>query len=112
MTHKKRFISTIERKPVDYPAAWLGMPHPDSVQKFLDYFQAETIEEIRYKLGDDCYTVSMPYHSPVSDAIETALDFSKVSTEGRNLNKPGFFPPASTPFIRYRLSPEICSRKI
>ena len=69
MNHIERFYATIERKPVDRPASWLGLPDQSSFKGLFDYFNVKSINELKEKLGDDIYPVEMPYHSPDSNAI-------------------------------------------
>jgi uroporphyrinogen decarboxylase len=94
MTHKERFLATIERKAVDRPASWLGLPHPHSIPSLLKYFKVSDLNELSVILNDDIYPVEMPYHSPTSDAIYAAFPFAKkgdYNPEHRTLNSPGFF---------------------
>ena len=94
MTHKERFLATIERKPVDRPASWLGLPHPHSIPELLKYFKVADLDELSIILNDDIFPVEMPYHSPTSDAIYSAFPFAKkgdYNPEHRTLNSPGFF---------------------
>ena len=97
MTHKERFLATIERKPVDRPSSWLGLPHPDSVPALLKHFRVSDLDQLRVVLDDDIYPVEMPYHSPSADAIYAAFPFAKkgdYNPEHRTLNSPGFFENA------------------
>ena len=94
MTHKERFHATVERRPVDYPASWLGIPATSAVPRLLEYFGVSNLDALRAKLNDDVYPVELPYHSPFSDAIYMAFDFAKVGhlvDEERTLNTPGRF---------------------
>jgi len=94
MDHKERFIATIEREPVDRPACFLGLPTSDGWKVLMKYFGCSTKDEVRARMGDDIYPVEMPYHSPVSENVYTALQFSKASLnteEHRTLNSPGIF---------------------
>lgn len=94
MNKMDRFYATIERRPVDRPASWLGLPVPEAEPGLLEYFNAENIEQLKYIIDDDIYPVDIPYHSPVSDSIAEALDFKKESEgmpDGRTLTAPGFF---------------------
>ncbi len=94
MTHKERFLATIERKPVDRPSSWLGLPHPNSIPSLLKHFKVSDLDELRIILDDDVYPVEMPYHSPTADAIYAAFPFAKkgdYNPDHRTLNSPGFF---------------------
>jgi uroporphyrinogen decarboxylase len=100
MDHKERFYATVARQSVDRPASWLGLPDPKAVPNLLKYFGAKYINEVRTIIDDDLYPVSLPYHSPVSDAIEMAFDFAhkgKSDPEHRTLNSPGFFENVTDP---------------
>lgn len=94
MTSRERFHATIERRPVDRPASWLGIPAHAAVPQLLEYFAVTDLDALRLKLGDDVYPVELPYHSPFSDAIYMAFDFAKsghLADEERTLNSPGCF---------------------
>lgn len=100
MEHKERFFATVERKPVDRPASWLGIPAPSAYDNLFRHFKVNSVEELKCKLDDDVYAVEMPYHSPVSDSIAGALDFAKQQRGGkddRTLTAPGFFEDYSDP---------------
>ncbi len=103
MTHLERFYATVERKPVDYPASWLGLPVPDAHQSLKEYFGIKSIEEMTNAVNDDVYPVELPYHSPTSNAIYAAFDFAKDFESGRDddyertLTAPGFFENYSDP---------------
>ena len=93
MTHKERFLATIERKAVDRPASWLGLPHPHSLPALLSYFKVPELTALSKILDDDIFPVEMPYHSPTSDAIYSAFPFAKkgdYNPEHRTLNFPAF----------------------
>ena len=77
MTHKERFYATIERKDVDRPASWLGIPTPEATKNLIEYFQVKNLYEITQIIEDDLYPVELPYHSPTSDAIYMAFDFTQ-----------------------------------
>ena len=96
MTHKDRFHATIERRPVDRPACWLGLPAPEAHPGLFAHFGVDSVDSLRVKLGDDVYPVELPYHSPVSDAIYAAFPFAKEDI-GRTLTAPGFFEDFSDP---------------
>lgn len=100
MNHIERFYATIERKPVDKPASWLGLPVPKSYEGLFRHFKVNSIDQLKFKLDDDIYPVEMPYASPASNQICTALNFS-ANTAGaqdeRTLTAPGFFEAYSDP---------------
>jgi uroporphyrinogen decarboxylase len=94
MTRQERFHATIERRCVDRPACWLGIPAPAAVPMLLRHFGARDLNGLKERIDDDVYPVELPYHSPVSDAIYMAFDFAKkghLSNEERTLNSPGWF---------------------
>jgi uroporphyrinogen decarboxylase len=99
MNHLERFLATVERKPVDRPATWLGIPDPKALPNLFAYFGVSNITNLKKRLDDDIYPVAMPYHSPVADAVELALNFTKdpLSPDERTLTKPGFFEDYSDP---------------
>ena len=94
MNKKERFIATIERKPVDKPSSWLGIPDNKALPGLYNYFNATDFADFKNKIDDDVWVVELPFHSPVSDAIYAAFDFSKKyehNIEDRTLTSPGFF---------------------
>ena len=94
MNHKERFYATIERRPVDRPASWLGMPVSNALPGLFEYFKVKNMVELKQKLDDDIWPVDVPYHSPVSDHIACAFDWAKEGQsnyEERTLTTPGFF---------------------
>ncbi|MDR2938155.1 MAG: uroporphyrinogen decarboxylase family protein [Prevotellaceae bacterium] len=100
MTHLERFLATVERRAVDYPASWLGIPHPDALANLYTHFGVKTEDELKAKINDDVFAVEMPYHSPTSNAIYAAFDFAKDkhgNPEERTLTAPGFFEDFSDP---------------
>jgi len=96
----ERFIRTIERKPVDRPACWLGLPHPYSVPALLEHFGAADLHELKLAVGDDIYTIEVPYRSPNASAIYAAFDWYRdgnVDAVERTLTAPGFFYNSEDP---------------
>lgn len=94
MTHCERFAATVERRPVDRPCTWLGIPDPAAIPGLCSYFKVPDIASLIRVLDDDIVPVELPYHSPVGDAIYAAFDFAKkgrTRREHRTLNSPGFF---------------------
>ncbi len=95
MTHKERFLATIRRQSVDYPASWLGLPVPSARQILFDYFKVNSEAELKALLDDDVYPIEVPYKNPPTNDIGCALNFAKVhdslNQEERTLTAPGFF---------------------
>ena len=60
MNHIERFYATIERRPVDRPAAWLGIPDESALPKMYEYFGVDNMKDLKARLGDDIYPVEMP----------------------------------------------------
>jgi len=94
MDHIERFYATIERRAVDRPASWLGIPDGSALPGLFKYFKVENYIALKAKLNDDIFPVEMPYHSPTSNAIYAAFNFAKKtpgSIDQRTLTAPGFF---------------------
>lgn len=94
MTRRERFIRTVERLDVDYPASWLGMPTEVAMPNLLQHFKAKDLRELKISLGDDVWTVDVPYHHPPANHVACAFDFAKSAGsdyEERTLTAPGFF---------------------
>ena len=53
MNSIERFYATIERRPVDRPASWLGIPEKHAVPALLNYFNVSDIAQLKRKIGDD-----------------------------------------------------------
>jgi len=100
MTKKERFFATIERRPVDRPASWLGIPATSALPRLLSHFHATDLAGLKRAIGDDVWPVELPYHSPTADAIYMAFDFAKKghhANEERTLNSPGWFEDITDP---------------
>src|ERR1035441_7716992 len=100
MTRRARFHATIERRQVDRPACWLGIPMPAAMPALLRHFKVADLNSLKERIGDDVYPVELPYHSPVSDAIYMAFDFAKkgrLANDERTLNSPGWFEEITDP---------------
>jgi uroporphyrinogen decarboxylase len=100
MKHLERFTLTVDRKPVDRPASWLGLPDKKAYKGLYDYFGVKSIDELKTILDDDVYPVELPYHSPTSNAIYAAFDFAKkhvLEPDDRTLTTPGFFEDYEDP---------------
>ncbi len=101
MDHKERFLRTIERKPVDRPATWIGEPVHDAIPALLKHFGASSFADLKRRVGDDVYHVNVPYESPTSSHVAAAFDFAKKDVnrnyEERTLTAPGFFEDYEDP---------------
>ncbi|MBP3652480.1 MAG: methyltransferase [Clostridia bacterium] len=95
MNSIERFYATIDRKPVDRPACWLGDPTPAAAEKLCEYYKVADIKELKKICGDDFYAVEIPYHSPTCNAIFATFDWymngSNVDVEPRTLTADGCF---------------------
>ncbi|MCG8311163.1 MAG: uroporphyrinogen decarboxylase family protein [Cytophagales bacterium] len=100
MDRKERFYATIERKPVDRPASWLGLPVPQAMPGLYRQFRVNTYDELKEKIGDDIYPVDVPFNCPPMNHIACAFDFAQKgvsSNEERTLTAPGFFENFTDP---------------
>jgi uroporphyrinogen decarboxylase len=98
MTHRERVLKTIERRPVDYPASWLGIPTKDALPGLFEYFGVNDLLGLKKKIDDDLFTVDIPYVSPNSNHVAFAFDFARQGqkdTSERTLTNPGFFAKVS-----------------
>lgn len=97
MNSIERFMATVERKPVDRPAAWLGMPDIHAQPALFEYYGVKNLHELKVAVGDDFYAVEVPYKSPTASAIYAAFDWymdGDVDAEERTLTTPGCFAEA------------------
>lgn len=99
MNHKERFYATIERKSVDRPACWLGMPLPSAYNNLFAYFKVKNLRELKLKIDSDIWEVEVPFNQPPNNNIGMAFDFPKKnqSMENRTLTAPGFFEDYTDP---------------
>ncbi len=100
MSKKERFIATIERKPVDRPAWWLGEPTATALPAILKYFGVDNEEALKRRLDDDIYNINVPYSSPAGNHIATAFNFAKNEDENyleRTLTDAGYFEDREDP---------------
>lgn len=94
MNSREGFFRTIERKEVDRPACWLGMPDINAQEALMKEFGVKSLHELKLAIGDDVYTVEVPYQSETASAIYAAFDWykdGKVDDHERTLTAPGFF---------------------
>ena len=97
MNSLERFYATAERRPVDRPAAWLGMPDPQALPGLFSYYGVKDIHELKMAVGDDFYAVEVSYESETAHAIYAAFDWYKngeVDAMNRTLTAPGCFHDA------------------
>lgn len=97
MNSLERFYATVDRKPVDRPAAWLGMPDIFAQPALFDYYGVKNMHELKLAVGDDFYAVEVPYQSPTASAIYAAFDWymdGNVDAEDRTLTADGCFKDA------------------
>ncbi|MBN1676562.1 MAG: methyltransferase [Kiritimatiellae bacterium] len=100
MSHVERFRATVDRKPVDRPCTWLGIPDPGAHRRLFEHFGVASLPELIEALDDDIVPIDLPYHSPTADAVYAAFDFAqkgRVPREHRTLNSPGFFEDRTDP---------------
>lgn len=100
MKHIERFLATVERRPVDRPAAWLGLPTGEATPGLLNYFGAANIAAVKTIMDDDIWPIEVPYHCPPANYIACAFDFAKKNQAGyaeRTLTAPGFFEDIEDP---------------
>lgn len=101
MNPKERFYATINRKPVDRPATWLGLPTPGAIPGLLDHFNVSSVSELKLKLEDDVWPVLVPYNNAPYNDIGCALNFAKEGIGGtqdeRTLTVPGYFENMTDP---------------
>ncbi len=124
MNSLERFYATINREPVDRPAAWLGMPDIQSQPALFAYYGVRSLHELKLAIGDDFYAVEVPYKSPSASAIFAAFDWymdGNVDAEERTLTADGCFKDAEEPedlnFFDWPdpskyIDPEECRRRV
>lgn len=100
MNRKERFYATIERKAVDYPASWLGLPVAEALPALYTKFGVSTYKQFKEKIGDDIYPIEVPFNKPPLNHIACAFDFAQkgtASNKERTLSAPGFFENFTDP---------------
>ena len=99
MNSLERFYATVNREPVDRPAAWLGMPDIYARPALYKHYGIqeegeEGFHKLKIAVGDDFYAVEVPYEAPTASAIYAAFDWYRdgnVDAEERTLTTPGCF---------------------
>ncbi len=97
MNSRERFFATINREPVDRPAAWLGMPDIKAQPALFAHYGVKNMHELKLAVGDDFYAIEVPYQSPTASAIFAAFDWymdGNVDAEERTLTADGCFKDA------------------
>lgn len=97
MNSRERFFATINREPVDRPAAWLGMPDIKAQPALFEHYGVKNMHELKLAVGDDFYAIEVPYKSPTASAIYAAFDWymdGNVDAEDRTLTADGCFKEA------------------
>lgn len=97
MNSLERFYATVEQRPVDRPAAWLGIPDIHAQQALFEEYGVKNLHELKLAVGDDFYAVEIPYRSPAADAIYAAFDWygeGSIDKEHRTLTADGCFKDA------------------
>ncbi len=98
MNSIERFYATVERRPVDRPASWLGIPEKHALPALLKHFGAADMAQLKQKIGDDIWPVEVPYNHPPSNHIACAFDFyGSDDYEERTLTEAGWFADKTDP---------------
>ena len=124
MNSLQRFLATIERKPVDRPAAWLGMPDAHALPALYKEYGVKDLHHLKLAVGDDFYAVEMPYDAPDAHAIYSAFNWygdNALDDEHRTLTAPGCFIDAEEeedlaffqwPDPEKYIDPDECRRRV
>lgn len=97
MNSRERFFATVNRQPVDRPAAWLGMPDIKAQPALFAHYGVKNMHELKLAVGDDFYAIEVPYQSPTASAIYAAFDWymdGNVDAQERTLTADGCFKNA------------------
>ncbi|MFP3090361.1 hypothetical protein LQZ21_08550 [Treponema sp. TIM-1] len=124
MNSLERFYATIERRPVDRPAAWLGIPSPQAQLGLFAEYGVDNLHDLKLAVGDDIYSVAIPYRSEYSASISSAFDWyldGKARIANRTLTADGCFKDCETaedlafftwPEPEKYIDPEECRRLV
>jgi uroporphyrinogen decarboxylase len=95
---RERFLATIERRPVDRPAWWVGDPLPETIATLCRHYRVADFAELKRKLDDDVWSVNVPFHCPPANHIACAFQWAKDQRYNeRTLTAPGFFEGVRDP---------------
>lgn len=98
MNSRERFLATIERRPVDRPAWWLGDPLPETIGNLCRYYGVADFAALKRVLDDDVWSVNIPFHCPPANHIACAFRWAKEQGYNeRTLTAPGFFERVRDP---------------
>lgn len=99
MNSIERFYATVDRKEVDRPATWLGMPEIHAQEALFKEFGVGSLHDLKLAVGDDFYAIEVPYKSETAQAIHAAFDWymdGNVNAEERTLTSDGCFKEVQT----------------
>ncbi|MEG1525018.1 MAG: uroporphyrinogen decarboxylase family protein [Clostridia bacterium] len=98
MTGLERFYATLERRPVDRPAAWMSAPAGAEMGILCKFYGVNNWHELQVKAGDDIYAFDIPYDSGYASNIAAAFDWyqngTNVDPDHRTLTADGCFKDA------------------
>ena len=83
-------LATIDRQPVDRPAAWLGQPTKEALPGLCAHFGASDLAGLKQAIDDDIWEIELPYHNGTTNAIYAAFDFQRQHI-GYTLTNRGYF---------------------
>jgi uroporphyrinogen decarboxylase len=124
MNSIERFYAAIERRPVDRPAAWLGIPSPQAQPGLFAEYGVDNLHDLKLAVGDDFYSVAIPYRSEYSSSISSAFDWYQdgvARIANRTLTADGCFKNCETaedlaffkwPEPEKYIDPEECRRLV
>ncbi|MDR1318955.1 MAG: hypothetical protein LBJ90_04960 [Treponema sp.] len=124
MNSLERFCATIERRSVDRPASWLGIPSPQALPGLFAEYGAANLHDLKLAVGDDLYSVAIPYKSDYSSSISSAFDWYQdgvARIANRTLTADGCFKDCETvedtaffkwPEPEKYIDPEECRRLV
>lgn len=97
MNSLQRVLAAIERKPVDRLPVWLGIPDHHSLPALFEEYQVKDLHSLKLAIGDDFYSVELPYEAPDANAIYSAFNWygdAALDSDHRTLTAKGCFHDA------------------